>query len=348
MTEVELERIEGLIAADPDRPLDEPTRRALAEGRALPGDAGLRATTLWRLATGAAWAAHDPARRLPPIRRTEGAFAVARETRAKQAIRLGFPDPWALARAIAGEPDAEPAADAAAEPAADAAPDAAADAAAAADPAFRAALADPALLAARVADAHGVRPGVIRIALHRGDAPDPGRTVIVAAGRDVRVHLWWRPQAGARGVLRVLLHELGHAILAAHWGELPFGLAAAPSRAVDEGVAAWTGSLLEREAFLAEVLDADPAVAAVERSIRAARRARLAAAAAAERACYLGGGPAPWREPLAWTDPGASGSYAAAEAVRDALDRRLGAGWPTASLAPLAAAGARLSVLRRG
>src|SRR5690606_777525 len=105
--------------------------------------------------------------------------------------------------------------------------------------------------------------------------------------------------------------------------------------------------LLERGAFLAEVLGVDPAVAAVERAIRATRRARLAAAAAAARACYLAGGPPPWREPLAWTHPGASGSYAAAVAVRDALHRRLRAGWPTGSLAPLAAAGARLSVVHR-
>lgn len=339
MTELELERLEGLIAADPDRPIDEPSRRALERGRALPGDLGVRATTLWRIATGAAYAAQDSARTLPPIRRTEGAFAVAAESRAKLATRLGFSDPWALARAIANEPDpsaADPAAAAAAAP--DPAP------AAAADAAFRAALDDPGLIAAHLAGAHGVRPGVIRVELQRGAAPDAGRTVVVAPGRDVRIHLWWRPEAGARGVLRVLLHELGHAILAAHWGDLPFGLAAAPSRAVDEGVAAWMASHLEREAFLAEVLALDPALAATERAIRAARRARLESAAAAERAFYLAGGPPPWRDALAWTAPGASASYAAAETIRDALDARLGAGWPTSSLAPLAADGARLTV----
>jgi hypothetical protein len=336
MNELELDRLEGTIAADPDRPVDDATRRALERGRALPGDAGVRAATLWRIATAATWAANDAARRLPPIRRTEGAFAVAAETRAKLATRLGFSDPWALARAIANEPDGswQPRAH----------PERGPEGAESKDAALRAVLAEPGLVAARVAEAHGVRPGIIRVELQRGAAPDAGRTVIVAPGRDVRVRLWWRPEAGARGVLRVLLHELGHAILAAHWGELPFGLAAAPSRAVDEGVAAWTGSLLEREAFLAEVLDVDPAIAATERAIRAARRARLEAAAAAERAFYTAGGPPPWREPLAWTDPGASGSYAAAEAVRDLLDERLGPGWPTASLAPLAALGARLTV----
>lgn len=332
--ELEVDRIEATIAADPDAPVDDATRKMLERGRALPGDAGLRAATLWRIATAATWAAHDSARKLPPIRRTEGAFAVAAESRAKLATRLGFSDPWALARALAGEADA----------AAATATAAAADADAAADAAFRRALEDPGLLAARIADAHGVRPGVIRVELGRGPSPEPGRTFVVEPGRDVRIKLWWRPEAGARGVLRVLLHELGHAVLAASWGDLPFGLAAPPSRAFDEGVAAWIASYLEREAFLVDVLAVDPAAAATERAIRAARRARLETAAAAERAFYTAGGPPPWREALAWTDPGGSGSYAAGEAVRDALDLRLGAGWPTASLAPLATQGARLTV----
>ena len=48
----------------------------------------------------------------------------------------------------------------------------------------------------------------------------------------------------------------------------------------------------------------------------------------------------PWREELAWSDPGASASYARAEEIRDQLDRRLGASWPTAPLRAHDASGA--------
>ena len=175
-------------------------------------------------------------------------------------------------------------------------------------------------------------PGAVSVTVTRADAPVPGRTFVIAPGRDVRVRVWERPAALPEGTLRAKLHELGHAFHAC----VDTGH---PARAIEEGVAAWFAAQMEQPAFVREVLrlpDAD-AIAEAERATRAARRARLEAAAAAERAFYTEGGPPPWREPLAWTDPGASAVYAAAESVRDALDDAHGASWPARPLGMLLA-----------
>ena len=97
-------------------------------------------------------------------------------------------------------------------------------------------------------------------------------------------------------------------------------------------------SHLERPTFNVSVLGLSPAdadaLATSEITTRASRRARLTRAAAAERAFYLHAGPPPWLDALAWTDPGASATYAAAESLRDTLDTSLGASYPTRRLAP--------------
>ena len=285
------------------------------------------ATTLWRVVIGAIAAAEDPGPLVPPAQRSPAAFVAVTRARAKTARRLGFPDAWTMARAIAGEPAAVPDAGAYRP---DAGPGARHPSDGGAAPpldqgeaAFEAALGEP----ARLVRVLGLDPSIVRVEVIEGDAPEPGRTFVVEPGRDVRVRVWRRPETTARGTLRVLLHELGHARVAAASGAL-----APPSRAHDEGVAAWAASLLEREAFLAEVLAAPVEVAGVERAARARRRARLAGIARAEHDWYRGSGPSPWREPLAWTDVGGAASYAAAEAIRDELDARVGAGWPVAEL----------------
>lgn len=334
--ELELDRLEAQIDAEVeattralwtgsagvgDAPLliADATRRMLGQARALPGELGARADRLWRQALAATFAAADPARAILPIDRSEAGFVAAAATRAQIAARLGFADAWALARACAGEPE-----DDLAMPS-PAAPDAG-EHLAELEPRMAAVLDDPAPLVARLAAAHQVDPAALTVTVTTARAPIPGRTFVIARGRDVRIRVWWRPGATRRGVVRVLLHELGHALQ----------LAAPPSRAFDEGVAAWMASMLEREAFVTEALGvpaADAArLAAAERRGRAARHGRLYALAAAERDFYRAGGEPPWRDELAWIDPGASATYARAEEVRDQLDARLGAGWPTAGL----------------
>jgi hypothetical protein len=281
---------DGVRAAAPPPVLGAASTRAvLARTR----DSSPRAAQLWRLALGAATAAADRARDTPGPARTEEAFRAAAETRRAIARHHGFADPWALARAIAGEPDQPPPAP----------PPAPLDGLPTTDEV-------PALDVDALIAAHGVDPGAIRIEIVDGDAPVPGRTFIVARGRDVRVRVWRRPGASPRGVLRVLLHELGHAIPAAR------GLAP-PCAALDEAIAAWFAGLLERD----EVAGA--AVAAAERAGRQRRRTRLAALARAEHDFYRADGPPPWQSALAWTDPGASGSYARAEELRDGFGDRL-------------------------
>jgi hypothetical protein len=309
------------------------TRDVLARARAA-GDA--RAGSLWRLALGASFAAEDPGPRIAVERRSEARFGAVAAARIAIARRLGFDDVWALARAVAGEADepiagpevpGPPGERVGRHPEGLAAPGAAG--AAGAVDAWQL---DPGALVRRVCAVHEVDPGVIRVELARGDAPVPGRTFIVEPRTDVRIRVWWRPGASVRGVARVLLHELGHGLRAALSAELP-------AAAEDEGVAAWTASLLEREAFVEDVVgvaaDHAAAIAAAERTARGRRRARLGALAHAELAFYRHAGPPPWRAPLPWTDPGASASYAAAERVRERLDRGLGAGWPTAPLSAM-------------
>jgi hypothetical protein len=329
--ELELDRVEGRIArevaeatralwADPEARLGpaaaltaEGTRRTLAAARVLPGDAGARAKALWRMVLDAQAAVADPARATPVGARTEAGLIAAREARNATARRLGFADAWQLARTIAGEDD-QPVELVDGEPVTDAP-------AIAEPPELERVLADPRALGDAVARRNGVE-AVIPVEIVEADAPVAGRTYVIEPGHDVRVRVWRRPGATARGTVRVLLHELGHALLASSWHDRPWSLCAPPSRAFDEATAAWTASLLEREEFLRDHLRiADPApIAAVERAARARRRTRLAAAARAEHAFLTGDGPAPWQDALAWTDPGASYSYAAAETLRDAFD----------------------------
>ncbi len=284
-------------------------RPVLAAARVLPGEPGQRATRLWRMSIDAQAASADPARGVAPTDRTEARLVAARDARNAVAQRLGFPDAWALARVVAGDDDAQlPDSPSENRPSEMADP-----------PAFERALADPRGLVERVASRHEVDAHAITIEVVMADAPVAGRTFVIEPRADVRVRVWRRPGATARGVLRVVLHELGHAMLAASWPDLPWAMCAAPSRAFDEAVAAWTAALLERDDFVAE-LGADPAIAAVERATRARRRAHLVALARAERAFYTAGGPAPWQDALAWTDPGASHSYAAAEELRELFD----------------------------
>jgi len=330
--ELELERIEGRIArgvgeavrgswetgqdgAAPTALSADGTRRMLAAARVLPGDAGARAKALWRMALEAQAGAADPARATPAGGRTEAGLIEARDARNAAARRLGFADAWALARVIHGEDD-QPVALAEAEAEAPAS-----DAPIADPPELDRLLDDPRPLVDALARLHGV-DGAITVAITRGDAPIAGRTYVIEPGHDVRVRVWRRPGVTARGTVRVLLHELGHALLAASWRDRPWALSAPPSRAFDEATAAWTASLLEREAFLRDHLRlADPApIAAAERAARARRRNRLTAAALAEHAFLTAAGPPPWQDALAWTDPGASYSYAAAETLRDAFD----------------------------
>lgn len=136
--------------------------------------------------------------------------------------------------------------------------------------------------------------------------------------------------------LTVAAHELGHGVYAACWRGLPLGLAAAPSRAVDEAVAAWAVRALE------ELLP--PAWAAVARWRRQRgerARARLAAmehealttgdTAAAWRA-HVG----PWRPGLAaalLAEPGVAGAYAAADALVLTPARGAIAAWGAAGAA---------------
>jgi hypothetical protein len=233
------------------------------------------------------------------------------------AARLGFRDVWALILAISGDPDGviEPTAE---------------QAATGCEVPVAAQLADPRPLIATLAAAHGIDPGVItQVEIVTAPAPQPGRTFAIAPGDDLRIRVWRCPDASEAGTLRVLLHEIGHAFLAAQTIDVK-------TRSFDEGFAAWFASHLERPAFNRDVLGLAPsdaeALAAAERATRVARRARLTRAAAAERAFYVDGGPPPWRDALAWTDPGASVTYAAAETVRDRLDASVGADWPTSPL----------------
>jgi hypothetical protein len=309
--------------------LDDGIRATLARLRALPGDDGLRATTLHRHCLAAAAFAHE---RIPAsIARTEAAFVALAAQRRAVAARLGFANAWALFEEVHGIAAAPPDADESVDRDVDAA------------------MADPARVLALVADALGIDAApVTSIVVETRDAPTAGRTFVIEPGRDIRVRIWRRPSSTPRGVLRVLLHELGHALFAASWRDLPAGLAAPSSRAIDEGVAAWVASLLEREAFAA-TLGLPAGIAVAERESRAARRARLVAAAGAERTFYEGavsphGGATPWKDALAWTDPGASAAYARAEEIRDRLDAELGGAWPPRPLAPLAALGARFCV----
>ncbi|MCB9571958.1 MAG: hypothetical protein H6709_07680 [Kofleriaceae bacterium] len=127
----------------------------------------------------------------------------------------------------------------------------------------------------------------------------------------------------------MLLHELRHALTGAAAGAAPWALAMPAARADDDGPRGPAAARLEDPAWVADALavpaEVAAAVAAVERAARRRCRAGLGdAAARAERAAYRDGGPPPWRDALAWTDPGASASYAAAEAVRDRLDGRGG------------------------
>jgi hypothetical protein len=267
------------------------------------------ARDLERLSLGALFAAADRARATPPAERTEAAFVAAAASRAAIATRLGFPDVWSLCLAIAGDGDSAAAAATATATAT--------AAVAAAVAAAAAALRDP----RRVADSFGDSAFITSIEVREADAPEPGRCFIVAPGQDVRIRVWHRPNASAIGALRVLLHELGHAFHTLDWRDR----LGAPSRARDEGTAAWYASHLERADWIERILGLTPsdatALAASEVAARARRRARLASDAAAERAFYLSSGPPPWQSALAWTDPGASSAYAAAEPIRDALDR---------------------------
>lgn len=294
-------------AAAPPVLTDPATRAALPRG-----------SYLGRLALAASFVALDPGRTVLPVHRTEARFLEVAAIRHALARRLGFADPWALYRAAAGEPDSAPDPGSVPGPVVPAPLD---------HEAFAAVLADPAPLIEALSTTHGLDARPIRVDVDTADAPEPGRTYIVHPGRDVRVRVHRRPGSTARGTVRVLLHELGHALVAA-------AACAPPSRAADEGVAAWFASLLEREKFLVEVIAAPAEFAAIERAARAARRARLTAAAAAEHAFYRADGPPPFRDALAWTDPGGSASYARAELERDRLDAELGAGWPTGPLGP--------------
>lgn len=320
--ELELERIEARFAricaeaaeaawaggVGPRLPGDEPTRRTLAAARVLPGDGGQRAARLWRMAVEAQAVAADTARAVPLADRTEARMIAARDLRNATARRLGFADAWTLARVVANDDDAVPG-DVSEPPAEPAREDHAA---------FAAVLDDPRALVDQLARRNDLDPAVITVDIVTGGAPTAGRTYVIAPGRDVRVRVWRRPAATARGTVRVLLHELGHAFLAASWRDLPWAMCAPPSLAFDEATAAWTASLLEHDDFLARI-GAPPHFAALERATRARRRARLVATARAEHAFLTSDGPAPWRDHLAWTDPGASHTYAIAETLRDAF-----------------------------
>ncbi len=328
--ELEVDRIEARAAvevaaalrarwADPAaRGLaDPPVLRApaalavLGRARRLGGDVGARAAALWRLALAAAAAIGDDARQVPQEARTAERLAAAAATRNRRAVALGFVDAWALARAVAGEDDAA----LAAAPAAievPGCPD---------DPAFARVLAAPAALLARLAERAQVDARAIQVAIVDGDAADAGRTFIVEPGRDVRVRVHRRPGASARGTVRVLLHELGHALPAAQRSAHGWARAQPASRAADEAAAARAAALLEQPAFLVDVLGVAAAsaraIAAAEHALRRRRRARLAACAEAERAMYRGGGAPPWPDDAAWRDPGGAHSYALAEQLLD-------------------------------
>jgi hypothetical protein len=203
----------------------------------------------------------------------------------------------------------------------------------AAPPAPAAALPGWPAVRAALADHAGVDPAAVRVC-------DDGRaaaTVLTTAGA-VCVF----PPVGDLASLTVAAHELGHGVYAAALAGLPLGLAAAPSRAVDEAIAAWAVRALE------ELLP--PAWAVVARwRRRRGERARARLARCEHAALVLGHADAwaravgPWRPALAaavLAEPGIAAAYAAADAWALAPARgeiaawgQRGAAWAPAGLA---------------
>jgi hypothetical protein len=321
VAELEVDRVEARAAAetaawlrgwwqDGVRPRGEPpvwsepgVVERLARARTCGGEVGARAHALWRMAIAARGAVADAAWASGP--RSADRLEAARAARERFATAAGFADAWAMWRAVAGETDAP-------------LPEGAGEVAVAVGTAdeidvapFARALAAPARL---VAWATGGAP--VQVEVREGAAEEAGRCFVVEPGRDVRVRVWRRPGASARGTVRVLLHELGHATPAAR-ARGPWALAQPASVAADEAAAAAMAGALEQPAVLVELLgvtaEQAEVVAAAERALRARRRARLVAMAAAERAMYRDGGAPPWEAGLPWTAPGASHSYALAE-----------------------------------
>lgn len=320
--ELEVDRVEARAAAETAawlrgwwesgaRPRGEPpvwsepgVVERLARARACAGEVGARAHALWRMAIAARGAVVDAAWAAGP--RSAARLEAARAARERFAAAAGFDDAWAMWRAVAGEEDAP-----LPERAGEVAGGATEQAEEIDDRPFARALAAPARL---VAWATGGAP--VQVEVREGSAEEAGRCFVVEPGRDVRVRVWRRPGASARGTVRVLLHELGHATPAAR-ARGPWALAQPASVAADEAAAAAMAGALEQPAVLVELLGVTAGqaevVAAAERALRARRRARLVALAAAERAMYRDGGPPPWEAGLPWTAPGASHSYALAE-----------------------------------
>jgi len=164
----------------------------------------------------------------------------------------------------------------------------------------------PAVRAALAAHA-GVEPAAVA-------AFDDGRhaaTVLTTAG----VACVFPPVVDLAS-LTVAAHELGHGVYAAAMRGLPLGLAAAPSRTVDEAVAAWAVRALEG------LLPAGWAAVARWRRRRGAR-ARAALAALEHRALVAGAVDDAWAATVgAWrpalaaavlAEPGVAAAYAEAD-----------------------------------
>jgi hypothetical protein len=279
-----------------------------------------RARTLARWSLAARLAAAPPMIAAHAAPATAAGLAIRHRALVACAPAMGCADAAALVHALFGAPLAP-----AASPELDD-DDAAPPAPAAALPGW------PAVRAA-LADHAGVDPAAVRVC-------DDGRaaaTVLTTAGA-VCVF----PPVGDLASLTVAAHELGHGVYAAALAGLPLGLAAAPSRAVDEAIAAWAVRALE------ELLP--PAWAVVARwRRRRGERARARLARCEHAALVLGHADAwaravgPWRPALAaavLAEPGIAAAYAAADAWALAPARgeiaawgQRGAAWAPAGLA---------------
>jgi hypothetical protein len=163
-------------------------------------------------------------------------------------------------------------------------------------------------VAAALADHAGVDLGLVTVC-------DDGAAAATVVTTTAVVCVF--PPVRDLGSLTVAAHELGHALYAAAMRGLPLGLAAPPSRAVDEAIAAWAVRALE------ELAPPWAAVAAARRRRAEAVRRALATV----EAHGLGGGDvaAIWGELLgAWrpglaaavlAEPGVAAAYADADRV---------------------------------
>ncbi len=182
----------------------------------------------------------------------------------------------------------------------------------------------------------GLDPGEVAAA-----AAVSARCVAIDPPREVGISM-----DGGRGdaAIRRLAHEVGHLFAGRRRAaDAPWPLADAPTRGIAEGVAEWFADAADSAGFSREVLGLSAPAAADRARQRGAlgeqRSARRVARGHRELALYAapeeaGALPLEDRRSLA-LDPGAAVAYAAAEAVRAALEEGPG---PLDAVAPAGAA----------